>query len=98
SELSGGADRGKIMRPAGRHDITLANQRLGYEQPQKVTVIAGKGTTLELAAPQAMVSANARPWADVLVDGKNIGQTPIANFAIPIGAHEVLFRHPQLGE
>jgi hypothetical protein len=43
-------------------------------------------------------SANARPWADVFVDGTSVGQTPISNLAVPIGTHQVLFRHPQLGE
>ena len=45
-----------------------------------------------------MLSANARPWADVLIDGISVGQTPIANLAVPIGTHQVVFRHPQLGE
>jgi hypothetical protein len=41
---------------------------------------------------------NAIPWADVSVDGQPVGQTPIGNLALTIGPHEVLFRHPQLGE
>ena len=49
-------------------------------------------------APAAMVSANARPWADVAIDGKSVGQTPISNLQVPIGMHEVVFRHPRLGE
>jgi hypothetical protein len=44
------------------------------------------------------VSANARPWADVIVDGISVGQTPIANLQLTIGTHDVVFRHPQLGE
>jgi len=44
------------------------------------------------------VSANARPWADVAIDGKSGGQTPISNLQVPIGVHEVVFRHPRLGE
>jgi hypothetical protein len=44
------------------------------------------------------VSINAVPWADVLVDGSAAGQTPLANVSLPIGPHEIVFRHPQLGE
>ena len=41
---------------------------------------------------------NARPWAEIIVDGANVGQTPIANIQITVGTHEMVFRHPQLGE
>jgi len=34
----------------------------------------------------------------VFVDGSPLGETPIANAKVPIGQHEILFRHPQLGE
>jgi hypothetical protein len=34
----------------------------------------------------------------VLIDGKLVGETPIGNLSIPLGEHEIIFRHPQLGE
>jgi serine/threonine-protein kinase len=44
------------------------------------------------------MSFNAIPWAEVWVDGRQVGETPLANVSVPIGSHEVLFRHPELGE
>jgi hypothetical protein len=44
------------------------------------------------------MSINAVPWADVFIDGKPVGQTPLANVAVVIGKHEVVFRHPQFPE
>jgi hypothetical protein len=41
---------------------------------------------------------NARPWADITLDGNSIGQTPIANLPVSIGSHEMVFKHPQFGE
>ncbi len=35
------------------------------------------------------------PWADVTIDGKPAGQTPLANLTVPIGEHEIIFHHPQ---
>ena len=32
------------------------------------------------------------------IDGTGVGQTPLANLAIPIGEHQITFRHPQFGE
>ena len=53
---------------------------------------------LALDMPQGTINLNAAPWAEVFIDGKRVGETPIGNLSIAIGAHEVLFRHPQLGE
>ena len=32
------------------------------------------------------------------IDGERIGETPIGNVTLPIGPHEIVFRHPDLGE
>jgi hypothetical protein len=34
----------------------------------------------------------------VIIDGAGVGQTPIANLPVTIGSHDILFRHPQLGD
>jgi hypothetical protein len=38
------------------------------------------------------------PWAEVLIDGKAVGETPIGNLSLPLGNHEIIFRHPQFAE
>jgi serine/threonine-protein kinase len=48
--------------------------------------------------PDGRVSINALPWAEVWIDGSPIGETPLANLSLPVGQHEIVFRHPQLGE
>jgi hypothetical protein len=55
-------------------------------------------TAITIAVPNGRVSINAAPWADVWIDGAAAGQTPLANLVLPIGTHEIVFRHPQLGE
>jgi hypothetical protein len=44
------------------------------------------------------VNLNAAPWAEVWIDGKRVGETPIGNLSLPIGPHEVVFKNPDLGE
>jgi hypothetical protein len=34
----------------------------------------------------------------VLIDGKSVGETPIGNLSVSVGSHDVVFRHPELGE
>jgi serine/threonine-protein kinase len=36
----------------------------------------------------------ASPWAEIVVDGMSVGQTPKARFPLPTGPHQVLLRHP----
>jgi hypothetical protein len=35
-----------------------------------------------------------KPWADVAVDGKRAGQTPLPRFPLRPGAHSVVLSHP----
>jgi hypothetical protein len=98
AEVIGTGEFAKIMLTTGRHDIVLVNRALDYREARKIDVAAGSTTAIRVEAPSATVSANARPWADVAIDGKSVGQTPISNLQVPIGTHEVVFRHPRLGE
>jgi hypothetical protein len=97
-DVVGASGTTKIMLPSGRHDVELVSQSLEYRERRRVEIAPGRVTTLRIDAPKGAISVNARPWADVSIDGNDVGQTPIANLAIPIGTHQVIFRHPQFGE
>jgi hypothetical protein len=96
--LIGTTDSDRLMMSAGRHEIELVNETLGYRATKVVQVIPGKVAPLAIELPQGTINLNALPWAEVWIDGRRIGETPIGNLAIPIGPHEILFRHPQYGE
>jgi hypothetical protein len=96
--MIGTSDTDKIMMAAGRHDVELVNETLGYRASRSVQVPPGKVASISLDMPQGSININAAPWAEVFIDGRRIGETPIGNLSIAIGSHEVLFRHPQLGE
>jgi hypothetical protein len=97
-QLLGSSRTSRIMVPAGRHELEIVNERLGLRLARTVTVTAGQATPLKLELPKGALSINALPWAEVWIDGDRIGETPIGNMSVPIGTHEVLFRHPELGE
>ena len=59
---------------------------------------AGKVTPIKVEFPKGTIALNAVPWAEVWVDGEKIGETPIGNLSLSLGPHEVVFRHPELGE
>lgn len=96
--LVGSSDMDKLLLASGEHDLDLSNDALGFRMSRRVKIVPGKGTTFSVEVPNGKLSLNALPWADVFVDGKHIGQTPIGNLSLPIGPHDVVFRHPDLGE
>ena len=94
----GNSEFERIMLPVGRHELEFINLPLGYRERRTVQVTAGQTTSLRPEWPRGSMAINAIPWAEVLVDGNRVGETPIGNVTVPVGAHEVLFRHPELGE
>ena len=96
--LRGSTRDGNIPLAAGTHNIVLANAAYEYREVVSVTVTPGRATQANVPLPTGMLSVNALPWADVWVDGKAVGTTPLANLSLPIGVHEVVWKHPTLGE
>jgi hypothetical protein len=96
--LLGTTDSDRIMLAAGRHEIEFVNDTLGYSQKRTVQVPPGKTMPISIEMPMGTISLNASPWAEVWIDGRRAGDTPLGNYPISIGPHEVVFRHPQLGE
>ncbi len=96
--LVGTTEADSIMLPVGDNDLELVSEPVGYRVRQTVVVEAGRTTTLRLEAPKALLHVNALPWAEVWIDDQHVGETPIGNLQQTVGTHEVVFRHPELGE
>ena len=96
--LIGTTETDRLMLAAGRHVLEFVNQTVGYRQSRTVQVVPGKVSAMNIELPQGTVNLNASPWAEVWLDGRRIGETPIGNLAVPIGPHEIVFKHPELGE
>ena len=88
----------RIMVSAGRHEIEIVNETLGYRVVRTVQVPPGKVAPITMNWPTGSIAVNAMPWAEVWVEGQRMGETPIGNLTLPIGPHEIVFRNPELGE
>jgi hypothetical protein len=96
--LVGSSRTDRIMVAVGRHDLELVNEALGYRAAKTVEVAAGQVAAVKPDWPKGTMALNALPWAEVSVDGERVGETPIGGFSLPIGTHDIVFRHPELGE
>jgi hypothetical protein len=96
--ILGSTDSPRLLVAAGRHDFELTNVELGYRVRRTVQIVAGQTASLRLDIPNGVLNINALPWAEVWVGSRALGETPIANLPLPLGTHELLFRHPDLGE
>jgi hypothetical protein len=96
--LLGTTDVDRLMLPVGEHVLELRSEELRFSDQQTVRIGAGETTTVQVRLPSAPLSINAKPWAEAWVNGERVGDTPIGNLIRPIGRHEVVLRHPELGE
>jgi hypothetical protein len=97
-KLVGTTAADRVMLPAGRHELELVNADLEFRKAVMVQVGAGTTVTPAVELPNGSLSLNALPWAEVTIDGRPLGTTPLGNVAVPIGTYEIAWRHPQLGE
>ena len=96
--LIGTTELDSIMLPVGSHDLEFRNDSVGYRARRTIVVQAGRTSAVKLDPPNASLSVNAIPWAEVWIDNQRIGETPIANVQTTLGSHDIVFRHPELGE
>ena len=94
----GSSASGKVALDPGSHLIEIRNDSLGFQATRTVQVLPGKTVRVSIALPEGNLSINATPWAEVTVDGRALGETPIANVTLRAGSHELVFRNPQHGE
>jgi hypothetical protein len=97
-DFVGTSEDARLSLPAGPQVIGLENESVGFRDVRTVEVVAGKVTPVSVSLPKGEISINARPWAEVFVDGNRVGETPVSQLSLPVGIHEVVFRHPELGE
>jgi serine/threonine-protein kinase len=93
-----GASGEPIQVPAGRHTLDIGREDLGYHEVQVVNVKPGRPLRIEPSLPSGVANLNATPWAEVWIDGRKVGETPLGRVQLTIGSHEVQFRHPELGD
>ena len=93
----GDTEQSQLLLPPGRHELTFTNRDLDYTSTHVVEIEPGLGKRLTIN-PTGLANLNASPWAEVWMNGKKLGDTPLANIQLPLGTHEIVFKNPDFGE
>jgi hypothetical protein len=93
-----GTSGSRLTLQPGSHLLEIVSDTLAFSTEARVEVVAGQHSRVPVALPKGTAHLNAAPWAEVWVDGRKVGETPIGNLSLTIGPHEIVFKHPDLGE
>jgi hypothetical protein len=93
----GTSEQGRLILSPGRHVLTLTNREFGYKGTQIVEIDPGEESSISVQ-PTGELNANAVPWAEVWIEGKKVGETPVAGLRVPLGTHDIVFKNPEFPE
>ena len=88
----------RLALAAGSHQIEVVNEQLGFRTTISMEVAPGEVADHTLELPDGHLRIDGPTGADVWVGGRLIGQTPLSDTPIVMGLHDVVVRHPALGE
>lgn len=78
-------------RPSRTAATASPSGRTGIEPTRS----AAAPTPVPQRAAEGMLHVVVRPWAEVSVDGRSVGTTPLGAVALPAGTHLVRLTHPE---
>lgn len=87
-----GTETRELRLPGGettRLRLTLERERGSRDRGMRMSAAPMGGT--------GALTFDARPWCNVSIDGRSVGQTPIVNHALEAGSHRVTCTNPELG-
>ncbi len=96
--ILGTTGSGAVTVAPGRRHLEFSNPALGLRLRQLVDAMPGQLTVVPLELPSGTLSLSSDQPAEVYVDGRKVGETPLLSLAVALGFHEVEFRHPRYGQ
>jgi len=85
-------ESGKVLLSPGPHDLRFENRAVGYQESRRVEILPGETTSLSLVASPSTLSVTASAPAVVLIDGQQVGETPLTNYPIGLGTRDIVVR------
>jgi hypothetical protein len=89
---------GRIAVAPGRHRVVFENDELRLRDVQDVVVEAGHATPVTVAGTTGSMRITSQVPAQVQIDGRPMGQTPLDSVTLPLGRHQVTLFNRRYGE
>jgi hypothetical protein len=102
-----------VRLPSGRQRVVVSHSGYrsfdrtltlpdGEELQQRVSLVANPQESSASARPNpsgppGSIRVGSSPWCNVSIDGRSVGQTPVAGFSAAPGPHTVTCVNPELG-
>jgi serine/threonine-protein kinase len=87
---------GMLHLPPGRHKVSLQSPLLAGARGFEVEVKNGETVTRAVHSGRGRLRIAVTPWAEVQLDGKSVGTTPIAPLELREGTHTLLLKNGDL--
>jgi hypothetical protein len=91
-----GVSPGAVPRPAGQ-DVAEGPQAAAPTSAAAGTGIPNTEAASVPPSGQCAVSLGSKPWADVWIDGRRAGFSPMNDLPLSCGTHEIVFTSRELG-
>lgn len=82
-------DSNQVLLAPGPHDVRFENRALGLREVRHLDIRPGETTAVSIAPPVSHLTVTASEPATVAIDGKEVGETPLTEFAVPVGTRDV---------
>lgn len=93
---SAGSDGAYRLAP-GRHQIVVAGPTLAAPRTFTLEAAPGEALVQRIRSGRGTLRVVATPWAEVTVDGRSLGVTPLPPSELVEGAHTIVLKNGELG-
>jgi hypothetical protein len=85
-------ERNQTLLPPGVHDLQFENVVFGFRERRRVEIKPGAIASLSITPSPSLLTVNASLPAEVLVDGKRAGETPLTDYPMDLGTRSVVVK------
>jgi len=94
----GTTDNERIMLSPGRHELEFVNTQLQLRDVRTVEVKPGETVSVNIGSAEQTLKITAPEGAEITIDGEHAGVAPLEDRPVRLGSHEIVVKHPQLGD
>ena len=88
---------GAVRLSPGHHRVIVSSPLLAYPRTLEVDLRPRELATRSIARGRGSLRVAVSPWAEVTVDGRVLGMTPLQPVELAEGAHQVALKNGELG-